>query len=612
MRMAILALMAAAALPAQTDYIAQAVTALQQGNTEAAEKQLQICLESSPRNVEALSVLAVVFDQERKYDRAEDTYKRALAAGANDPSLLNNYGNHLLTLGHADTARQMFLRSVRLDPANRNANVQLAKLAIDKEAGAEALTYLGHLSAQDRTGPDMDLLFGIALSSTGRYPEAEQHFRTAAATRPEDFEIQYDLGLAASKANHLPAAEEALKHALDLRPSDPSVVYDLAAVEMKQSKDIDAIALLAKAPPRPETERLLAEATQRQGYFADSIKAWDRYLRERPADETARRERAFTASAVGQDPQAAFETLTTYAKAHPGDAIGHYELGTALSANEPDRATQELSRAILLNPRLTAAYMARGLLAYRRGDNASSQIDFKAASELEPNNARILDRLAEAYTANGHPDLALPILERAARIAPGDSAVLLHLGRALTRAGQKAEAETVFARYRQAGNSANTSHESGLVEFLSLPPGEQQARYRAGVERTVAAQPQNVEAQLKLLEILLQSGEKERAGKVSETLLDLKPTEQQFAEAGQALLDAEQYHNAEDFLKKSMAKAGPVASLQLELAQARFYTASPQAALAEMERIDRGARTQSFYSARTEMLQKLGSAASQQ
>ena len=39
--------------------------------------------------------------------------------------------------------------------------------------------------------------------------------------------------------------------------------------------------------------------------------------------------------------------------------------------------------------------------------------------------------------------------------------------------------------------------------------------------------------------------------------------------------------SAEEFLKKGMATAGSLPELQSELAQARFYSAGPQASLAE-------------------------------
>lgn len=563
---------AAFALPA--DRIADAIGAMQQGDLPRAETLLQEEIAAQPGDAAALSVLGIVLDQEHKYADAETAYKRALAADGNEPSLLNNYGNHLLSGGHAASARSMFQKAVALDPSNKNANVQLAKLAMDAGHGADALSYLGHLTPADRSAPDIELMTGAALSSSKRYPEAEQVFQRIADAVPGGFQAQYDLGLAASKANHPDVAERALRRALDLKPGDADVLYDLAVVKLKTGKGIEAIALLAQAsashPERADIQLLLAQSTSRLGYFEDSIQAWNKYLALKPADQAGRRERAFAQSAIGQDSEGAMATLVAFTQNHPTDPVGHYELGTALTASDPERAARELSRAIQLDPGLTSAYVARGLLAYRRGDSGAAIRDFSAAAKQQPENARILDRLGETYLATDRVSDALPVLRKASQIAPDDPSVLLHLGRALTKSGQRETAAGIFARYRTVQQSTtNAPHESGLVEFLSLPPGEQQARYRAGVERTVAAQPENAEAQVRYLELLLSDGEKARAAQVCEKILQLRPDEQALAAAGRALLDAEDYSEAATFLAKSIGQTGSVPSLQLELARAR-------------------------------------------
>ncbi|MCU1294698.1 MAG: hypothetical protein JWP08_3548 [Bryobacterales bacterium] len=581
-----LLILGAVLLHAQNDAVAAAIAAMQQGDLHSAEQQLQAELKTRPGNPAALAVLGVVLDQEKKFDEAESAYKRALAIDPSEPTLLNNYGNHLLAAGHVEAARQMFLRTVAVHPSDKNANVQLARLAVDRKRGVEALTYLEHLSRADRDGVDVDLLFGMALSSVRRYGEAEDHFRRVQAAKPDDFDAVYALGLAASKAKHAEQAQQALEHALELQPGNADVLYDLAVVNLQQDKGIEAMALLVRgariAPERADIQLLLAQSAARLGYFEDSIAAWDKYLSLKPADDAAVRERAFAAAAIGKSPESALQDLAAFTQKHPTDAVGHYELGTALSASEPAQAAEELTRAIKLKPTLSAAYVARGLLSHRQGNNDAALRDFAAAAKQEPHNPRILDRLGEAYLAANHPDAALPVLQKAADIAPQDASVLLHLGRALTKAGQTSAAAGVFARYRKLDvRAGNPLHGGGLVEFLSLPPGEQQARYRTGVERTVAAQPDNVEAQVKYLELLLEDGKRQQAREVCRTILNLKPSGELLAEGGRALLEAEEYATAEEFLKKGMAAAGSLPELQSELAQARFYSAGPQAGLAE-------------------------------
>ena len=102
-----------------------------------------------------------------------------------------------------------------------------------------------------------------------------------------------------------------------------------------------------------------------------------------------------------------------------------------------------------MRPDLTSAYVARGLLLYRQSKADVAAEDFKLAAAREPDNARVLDRLGQAYTAIDKPQQAVLVLQRAASLAPGDSGILLHLARALSKAGDLEQSKTVFAQVRE-------------------------------------------------------------------------------------------------------------------------------------------------------------------
>src|SRR5207302_228001 len=144
---------------------------------------------------------------------------------------------------------------------------------------------------------------------------------------------------------------------------------------------------------------------------------------------------------------------------------------------------------------------------------------------------------------------AVRVLRRAAELAPSDSTTLMHLDRALLKAGNKEEASAAMARLRALGpNRSNFAHPAGLVEFLSLSPEEQYARYRAGVERTVQKNPNNADAQVQFLKLSLGDGKMDEAAAVSRQILALKPSPAVLADAAESLLAAEQYLLAKEFL----------------------------------------------------------------
>jgi tetratricopeptide (TPR) repeat protein len=426
----------------------------------------------------------------------------------------------------------------------------------------------------------------------------------------DNFDVLYNLGLAASHAGHNERARDILQSALRQQPQNVDVLYDLAAVDASLGQRETAVYLLATAarlaPERADVQQLLARTTADAGYFGDAVQAWDRYLELVPGDDVARRERAFAVTAIGEDMDGGLNDLRTFVAKHPRDAVGRYELGVAEAATAPDVALAQLDRALAVNPDLTAAHVARGMLYFKQGKFASALSDFEVAARREPANAVVLDRLGRTYMARERSADAIPILRRAAELAPRDSKTLMHLGRALTSAGQEREAKEVFARFRELGpDRSGLPHPAGLVDFLSLSPQEQLARYRAGVERTVQKNPGNAEAHVRYLKLLLDEGNTAEASSVAQRIIELKPSVPLLSEAGGVLLAAEQYAVAKSFLEQAAA-ASPTAQLMLNLAIAASHPVSAQAGLDQLDRIPLTQRSGDYYLARAEMLDACG------
>lgn len=555
-----------------------AVAAVERGDTATAERALRETLKQHPKDADTVGLLAVVLDQENRVSEAETYYQQALASGAASSGLLNNYGNHLLLAKHPKQARLQFEKVIAIDRKNVNARVQLARIALKDKQPSEAEARLSELSADVRDRSDVVLLrmeceyvagridtaatllrqvllntqndpaaliaIGEALSAVGRNTEAASVFDTALQIAPNRFDAVYDAGLAASHAGDFVRAEALLNHALDLQPGNPDAAYDLAVVQVKLGHPEQAIATAAHAvqtnSAHPELESLLARITARLGYFADSAQAWKQYLKLVPGDTSAQREYAFVQTALPEYANGGLASLQSYVRAHPTDPIGHYELGTVEATTDSETALKQFSSAIALKPDLAAVRFARGLLEYRQGHASAALDDFTAAAREAPDSAAVLDHLGEAQLSLGHTDQALTILRRAAKISPDNFTILFHLGRALKAADKGAEAEAVLARARELGPVRPlATQNAGLLDYLTLSPEEQIARYRAGVERTTRAHPDNVEAQIRYLQLLIDDGNTEEAASVARHIQSLNAPPALMQEAQRTLLAAQ-------------------------------------------------------------------------
>ena len=580
----------------------QALTALQRGDFRAAEQTLRPFVAAHPNDGPALSLLGVVLDNQSRFGEAVDFHRRAVATAPRNSDVLSNYGSHLAATGKEGAARDMFLKVIALEPANVNANLQLARQSIQRKNGTEALRCLQRVPAAQLAAPKLALVhlealylagdsaqagalaerlstmaqgdaamtfsLAVALANSGRFAQAEDLFSRALATAPTDFNILFKLGAVAASAGHYERAREVFETANRQQPQNVELLFRLAGVHYELNQSQAALALLAQAvklaPQRADIQKLLALTTAGLGALDDSLAAWDAYLKLAPDDDFARRDRAFTAVRMGQLENGIAE-LNRFLARHPGDAVGQYQMGVTQSQTNAAEGLAHLDRAVTLKPDFAAALSARGALYYQQGKPEAAVADLENAAKLRPDDAINLDRLGQTYSALDRAIDAVRMLRRAAEREPGDSKIQLHFARALADAGQTEESKVVMDRFRQLGPAAKNGVPAGLVEFLGLTPAQRRADYRSRVEKAVHDRPENAAAQLARLKLLLEDGNAAEASGVARRIAEMKAGAGLLADGGRALLAARQYLPAKEMLAAA-AGASPPADVGLDLA----------------------------------------------
>ena len=601
---ALLLSMAAARAADDGAAVRDALAALQRGDFVAAEQKLRAEVRVHPDGGAALTLLGVALDGQKKFQEADAVHRRAVANAPRSPDALNNYANHRLGAGDEEGARKLYLQVVALDPAHYNANVQLARLALTRKNGPEALDCLQRLPANQLETPgiailklealylagdraeagelttrlsdaaraDLALSFsaGLALARAGQFDQAETFFTMALAIAPTDFNVLCNLGVVASRAGHNQRAREVLETAFRQQPQNVDVLYNLAVADQALQQTEAAIRLLAQAaklaPQRADIQKLLAITASDLGALEDAAKAWDRYLKLEPNDEFARRERGFTAVQMGRFEQGIAD-LEWFLSRHPDDATGQYELALAESKDNPEKGLERMDKALALKPDLVAARSARGNIYYQLGNPEKAVADLETAVALRPGDAVSLDRLGQTYLALDRPTDAVRVLRRAAELAPEDSKTQFHFARALADAGETAESEAVMDRFRQLGPVARKAVPAGLVDYLSLTPEQRHADYKTRVEKMVRDSPDNAAAQVSYLKLLLDDGDPDRVPATVRRIAALKPGAAMLADAGRALLESKQYQLAKDLLEQAVALGAHSSEIDFYLAE---------------------------------------------
>jgi tetratricopeptide (TPR) repeat protein len=451
--------------------------------------------------------------------------------------------------------------------------------------------------------------YGAHLWSAGQYDRAEALFASALAASPAYFTALLNLGVMATYTGHYARAREALTAAVEQQPQNVEALYRLACVDEASHQWETALMRLAQAAKldsrRADVQRLLAVTTGELGALDDSIAAWDRYLKLAPDDEIARRERAYALTRSGKVEQGIAE-LETFAARHPDDPTAHYELGRAVGDADIPRALGHLDKALVLNPKYASALSARGDLYEQQNKPATAVKDLELAAFLEPENAAILDRLGKTYLALDRTDDAVRVLRKAAELAPEDPTITFHLGSSLADAGRVEESKAVMDRFRQLGPEKNTRVPAGLVEYLSLPPEERRAEFRARVEKAVHDQPDAPAAQLEYLKLAIEDNQADAAAAAARRLAGMKPGAALLAQAGRALLSAGYYALAHGVFEQAAAAGGDVSP---EFALAALHTSGGAIDAGAIGRaLGDAARRSGLYRQETAFLVKVGEA----
>ncbi len=583
---------------------------------------------------------AAELDQKGRCKEAEALYQSALAAGAPSPALLNNTGNHYLLCGQPEKARSFFERLLSLRPDHQNARLQLARLAVEQRRGAEALRHLARVTdsgpaalllraealhwagktkaaaeildtLEKSAGRDPKLLFtlGLTCARIGLYERAEQAFQSVLVSYPGDFDVLFNLGRAAARAGHYQRARSALEAAVKLHPGEADALLELGLVNSELRDYSRAVFWLAKArkaaPRRADILRSLARAAEGAGYYGDAALALDEYLKLRPDDDTARRDRGRVCARTESRREEGFRELAWYLERHPDDARAHYDLAHLIWRAEPEKALDELAKAISLDEKFGGAYVSRAWLLRRVGRPAEALALLERAAALQPEGAPALDLLGLVYMDLSRPADAEKAFRRALAVGPEDPKILLHLGRALMALDRRQEAAEYLGKFQQVRPSQGRdfSKEPVMIELASLPPAERRRQQIERFGRLAKLRPDQPDLQLRFAQLLLADGRTGDAIREFETLLRRNAPAEVREGAGRSLLRAGHYDLARRFLELAVARR-PRA--RLELAIATFYTSGPERALQVLDQTAKARRKGDYFLLKAELLDACG------
>lgn len=334
-------------------------------------------------------------------------------------------------LGLTSMAERTYREFLQRHPQEVQGYVELARIFQDLGQKEQALAVLKQGMAANPSADDFRYQLVRVLVESGQPDQALDILHAMLREQPDRLEARRMLGLLLMEKKAWKEAGEAFELLLAAEPMHEQGLFYLGVVRENQEQWSDAIAAFLRLPPESE---FFLDATSHLGYLyyrdGQSDKAI-RLLEDRLRDNDGTPQLyTFLISLYHErgDDTSAGPWLKRGMEKFPDSAELHYQRGLLLEKQDNRKgAIQDMRRAIELDHK---HYEAMNFIAYsfaEQGENLEEALTL-ARKALDLNNeAHIIDTLGWVLFKMGRFSEARRELEAAAALLPEDALVLEHL-----------------------------------------------------------------------------------------------------------------------------------------------------------------------------------------
>jgi Tfp pilus assembly protein PilF len=427
--------------------------ALQKSDAAAARALLQKALKIAPRSPDVHTFAGVLADGEGDYRTAEKHFALAVKLAPVSASARNNYGAVLLRLKRPQEAAREFEASLRANPSQPSALVNLAQIRFaenDLPKARELFEKAKTIQPSDAEILRALVVISLRLKETERARrDFQEYFPKAGETKPasraELGALLLESGLADEALKELEAA-----HALDA--SDLNLTILLARAYLRQKNVKAAGRLLESVVARGvEDARIyaaLADVYQTGGYLENAIPAMRLAVETEPKNEFYR-VRYGMLLVDAKAPPAAVIRLKEAVGEFPNSAKIWLGLGIAQYYDSKlTDARQSLEKSLRLDSRLVPAIAYLAFISNVEGDSQSAAAQFERALTIEPDNAVLHYLLADTLLKISTSEIEKieKHLRRAIALDANLGGAHLGLGKIYVRQKRFAEAAAAFEK----------------------------------------------------------------------------------------------------------------------------------------------------------------------
>lgn len=419
-------------------------------------------LETDPDYVPAAIYLARLESRTGQVDSAIARYEALLAKDQNNVNALVDLANIRLAQGDQDKAVAYLEKAMNARPDVTGPGLRLVNLYISTGQAGKALSEANVLLQNHRDDPQVLEMVGRAQLAAGETANSVLSFRRLTNMLPQSGPAQFLLGVSLRQSGDTDAARDAFRKAIDLTPAFAPSYRSLVSLEAESGNLEGALELaedLRKSmPDSPVGDVFTGDIYLRRNNPEQALAAFNAAWQKAPQFPIA--VRLYRAHAALGQVDEGLALMQQWVDQHQQDEGARNILASSyLDAGKYPQAIQTYEA--LLGPDSKDAVALNNLawLYQQTGDDRDVPTA-RAAYELKPDVAAIADTYGWILLSRGRAADALPILQKAAGMAPADADIRYHFAKALAENGK------TEAALREAQSVLGLNGSAGTVKLV--------------------------------------------------------------------------------------------------------------------------------------------------
>jgi len=421
--------------------------AMVRGDRQAARASFESALKRAPDFLPSAKNLAELDVADQQPDAARERYEAVIAASKQPDEALYALAGLEAKLGDQNAAMKSLRRVISANPDFAPAHLQLIALALSTGDIKAAVSDAENALARFPSSSAITVLAAQAFRADSNENRARETIRKLIAENPGEARPYIQVAQFEAEGGLMDDAERTLRKGLSNLPTAPGLQLSLVSVFVNEQRFDDAFEfaeqIQTKQPKAPIGFLLAGEVAEATRDWDTAIRHYEQALNLQPLGQIAIKR--YLAGFRAGRADAALDGLRKWADTHPEDIVARAKVGDVLLADGDLKGAAAQYETIVKTKKVPLNVLNNLAYVYQQLKDKRALEYAEAAYKAAPQSAGVADTLGWILLEQGDIERALPLLERAAALAPGEPEIGFHLATALVRVGKREAAAKILA-----------------------------------------------------------------------------------------------------------------------------------------------------------------------